>query len=328
MKRVFKWAGALLALLVLALAGAVGWIGVTWSMDHPDTPLPQIVAATDAETIAHGEYIVHAVAHCSSCHSAQDKPGDTDVDFDAPLSGGYTIEAGPFGTYTAANLTPHATGIADMSDGEVARVIRHGVNRHGSLSPIMRLAVGPMSDDDLTAIISWLRAQEPVDVVRPGPEYGMLAKALSRRFTPRFSEAPPYVPPGGISVERGRYLALGPAFCSGCHTNMDPLAGFAPIGEPLSGGMIDPDMKNPGYEIVAPNLTPDPRTGHLTSWSEDAFVARFGAGRAIPGSSMPWEAFQRMTEEDVRSIYRFLRSLEPVENETGPSYRKKGSFRP
>jgi hypothetical protein len=43
---------------------------------------------------------------------------------------------------------------------------------------------------------------------------------------------------------------------------------------------------------------------------------------------MPWENFQRMTEEDLRSIYRFLRSLDPVEHQTGPTYRPKGSFRP
>jgi mono/diheme cytochrome c family protein len=185
-----------------------------------------------------------------------------------------------------------------------------------------------MSDEDLTAVISWLRTLEPVEAAQPGPAYGILAKALSARFKPRMGEAPPYAPPGEISVERGRYLAAGPAFCAGCHTRFDPLQGFAPVGAPLAGGLPEPDPKRSDHEIVPPNLTPDPGTGHITAWSEDQFVARFRAGRLLDSSSMPWENFQRMTDEDVRSIYRFLRSLEPVEYETGPTHRKKGSFKP
>jgi mono/diheme cytochrome c family protein len=327
MKRVLKWAGAVLAVLVLALAGAVGWVSATWSMDHPDTPLPDIVATADPEVIARGEYVVHAVAHCSTCHASREGLGETEVDVDAPLVGGYVIKAGPFGTYTAVNLTSHPTGIGGMTDAEVARVIRHGVSRDGKLVPIMRLAVGAMSDEDLTAVISYLRSLEPLEAEQPGPAFGILAKALSRRFTPRLDAPPADVPAGEISVERGRYLAMGPAFCSGCHTPVDPMAGFAPAGPPLSGGAPEPDPVNPGYELVAPNLTPHAGTGHITDWSEDQFVARLRAGRLIATSFMPWEAFQRMTEEDVRSLYRFLRSLEAVEHETGPTYRRKGSFR-
>lgn len=328
MKRAFKWAGVLVAVLFLAGAGAVGWVQATWNFDHPDTPLPQIQASSDPQTIARGEYIAHAVAHCSACHSSREGLEDHEVSLDAPLVGGYRIEAGPFGTYTAANLTSHASGIGDMSDAEIARVIRHGVGRDGRLLPIMLLAVGDMSDEDLTAVVSWLRSLEPIEVPRPGPVYGILAKALSARFAPRVREVPAHVPPGEVSTERGRYLATGPAFCAGCHTRFDPMAGFAPVGPPLAGGMPEVDPRRPDHEIVAPNLTPDPRSGHITAWSEDQFVARLRAGRVIESSTMPWENFQRMTEEDLRSIYRFLRSLDPVDYHTGPTYRPKGSFRP
>jgi hypothetical protein len=40
-------------------------------------------------------------------------------------------------------------------------------------------------------------------------------------------------------------------------------------------------------------------------------------------SYMPWEFFARMTDDDLRAIYRYLRSLPPVHNETGPSIRPK-----
>ena len=37
---------------------------------------------------------------------------------------------------------------------------------------------------------------------------------------------------------------------------------------------------------------------------------------------MPWDAFQRLTETDVRSLYRFLRSLAPVKHYVGPTVRR------
>jgi mono/diheme cytochrome c family protein len=327
MKRFAKWGGIVLGVIVLAATGLVGWVQVTWSADHPDTPLPAIAATDDPETIARGEYIVQAVAHCSTCHQPAEYTDARRLVPGAPLEGGYTILAGPFGTFTAANITPHADGIGGMTDGEIARVVRHGVNRSGRLSPVMHLAVGPMSDEDLTAVVSWLRAQEPVAGRRVDSKFGILGKALAGRFEPRMDAAPAHVPAGGISVERGRYLADGPAMCAGCHTPTDPMAGFAPTGPAYSGGVPEADAVNAGFEITAPNLTPDPRTGHIARWTEDQFVARFASGRVIDGSIMPWEAFGLMTEEDVRSIYRYLRTIAPVERETGPTHRRKGSFK-
>jgi len=70
-----------------------------------------------------------------------------------------------------------------------------------------------------------------------------------------------------------------------------------------------------------PNLTPDPKTGVTARLTEDQFVARFRAGRILPGSPMPWQAFSRMAEDDLRAIYRFLKSLPPHENDTGPAVR-------
>jgi mono/diheme cytochrome c family protein len=329
MKRLAKWVGVVLGVVALIVVAGIVWVQLTWSVDHPDTPFPPITASDDPEVIARGAYLVHAVAHCSTCHQPADQVAGRLLDTGAPLAGGYVIEAGPFGTFTAANLTPAVTGIGTMTDGELARAIRYGIGRDGKLSPMMRFAVGPMADEDVQAIISYLRVQEPVDAERDGPVFGFVAKALSSRFSARMEEAPEYVPPGDVSVARGRYLASGPAFCQGCHSPHDPLSGFQLSGPAFSGAAeAEPDQDNPRYEIMAPNLTPDPGTGHIAEWSEEAFVARFRSGRVVHGSPMPWEAYAHLTEEDVRSIYLFLQTLEPVERATGPVYREKGSFRP
>lgn len=326
MKRALKILGLVLGLALLTGMGFVVYVQVAYNVDFPDTPMPAIAARTDAATIARGEYLVHAVAHCSTCHAPAERLRSRTVDFTQPLVGGFTWELGPFGSvgsFTARNLTPHATGIGGMTDAQLARAIRHGVDERGKLSPMMRIAVGPMSDEDLTAIISWLRAQPAVEAKQPAYELGFLGKVVALDFTPRREPPPAHVPEGEISVARGKYLAEGPAACAGCHTPHDPMAGFSRSGALFSGeAEAEEDPTDPAQEIIAPNLTPDPATGHIAQWSEDAFVARFRGGRIIRGSKMPWEAFARLSENDVRSIYRYLRTVPPAKRAVGPTVRR------
>jgi mono/diheme cytochrome c family protein len=133
---------------------------------------------------------------------------------------------------------------------------------------------------------------------------------------------PPATTPTEVGVERGAYMANGLAACVGCHTERSMATG-AFTGPPFGGGAPMELEGKPDLEAIPPNLTPDTATGRIAAWTEEAFVARFHAGRAIAESPMPWEFFARTSDEDLRSIYRYLRSLAPVHRETGPSIRPK-----
>ena len=74
---------------------------------------------------------------------------------------------------------------------------------------------------------------------------------------------------------------------------------------------------------MPPNLTPDARTSPIGTWTEDTFVARFRQGELVSGTPMPWGAYARMTDEDLRSVYRYLRTLPPFEHATGPVIQPK-----
>ncbi len=74
----------------------------------------------------------------------------------------------------------------------------------------------------------------------------------------------------------------------------------------------------PGTFFNAPNLMPDPTTGHLTSWNFAVFKNRFRAGHAFPDSLMPWANFARMSADDLKAIWNYLRSLPPIPHATGP----------
>jgi mono/diheme cytochrome c family protein len=321
-KRILKVFAALIALVLVAVVALIIYVNVKYNVDFPSTPMPAITARKDAETIARGEYLVHAVAHCSTCHGPADLVKQHLLDTTKPLVGGNVWDAGMFGTFVARNLTPDETGIGRLTDGQLARTIRHGVDSRGKLSPFMRIGVNQMSDEDLTAVISYLRAQAPVEAKRPYYDLGFIGKVVMLDFGPRMTPPPAHVPEGQVSVERGKYLAEGPAACVTCHTPRDAMSGFTPSGPLFSGeNEAQEDETNPSQEIIPPNLTPDPTTGHISTWTEEMFVARFKGGRVIKGSIMPWDAFQRMTDADLRSLYRFLKSLPPTKHRVGPTVR-------
>jgi mono/diheme cytochrome c family protein len=314
MKRAFRHitvgTGALLLTLIV-------FVEVTWDRTF-EAPLPEIEASTDPAVVEHGGYLVYHAANCSSCHTSPAQQAALRAGGRPPLSGGTALEI-PFGTIRFPNLTPDVeTGIGRLSDAELARALRHGVRRDGR--PALAMEFQNLADDDLAAILSFLRAQAPVRNPVPDHELNFIGRAVSAFvIRPKGPAAPPpAAAPRGATVERGRYLAWHVAECYACHTNRDMVSGKA-LGAPFAGGRQLPDDDDPSRVFVTPNLTPDPATGRMASWSEEQFVARFRGGRVYPGSHMPWEAFAGMTDDDLRAIYRYLRTLTPVVSPTGPA---------
>lgn len=312
----------------LGLAGYLGFAVATAEsrLTFPDVPMPQVSASTDPAVIARGRYLVYGPAHCQQCHGLDDRNAVALLAQETPLSGGMEFAMGPIGTSWAANLTPDPeTGIGGRSDGELARAIRSGVMHDGRLSMLMNFSGARLSDQDLVAVISFLRSQPPVKRAVPPGQTGLLMKALLpvTPLTPR-ATAPAHVPESNSpSVERGEYLVEHAAMCADCHSPWD-MATFTPMEPRLGGSQPDPSHgDDTDYEYVAPNLTSSPVgiTGKLT---EDQFIDRIRQGRVHLSSIMPWENLQRTSDADLRSIYRYLRTVPPSDRDAGPSRRKKG----
>jgi hypothetical protein len=77
--------------------------------------------------------------------------------------------------------------------------------------------------------------------------------------------------------------------------------------EPVRRGGVDPALW-----FLPPNITPLPGSGLAKFPDRATFVARFQVGgRQHAGSPMPWEAFSRMTPEDLGALYEYLTSVPP-----------------
>jgi mono/diheme cytochrome c family protein len=300
--------------IVLVIVAIVGYIQLSWNKTF-DAPYPDITASTDPVLIERGRYLAYGPSHCATCHVPMDKIMDVENGLQMPMIGGWNEFVPGFGTFRAPNLTPDPeTGIGKLTDAQLARTIRYGVKHDGTLLPPFMLFQG-MSDEDLTAVISFLRSQEPVrNVVEPS-EYGFVAKAVIT-FGLLKPEGPEGTPPKSIqqdtTIEYGKYIAHNLGNCLGCHVKIDETGNQ--VNSNFAGGGIFPaNPHSNGDAVVSPNLTPHKGTGVMTEWDEAFFIDRFKGGRLHPGSPMPWGAFSRMTENDLKALYRYLHSLEPVD---------------
>jgi len=314
-----KFLLGVVAVLLLVVVVAVVFVASRQHLTF-DAPLPGVTASSDSAVISRGRYVVRELANCANCHGDPTQTERLMAGEDVPLSGGLVFDIPP-GRILARNITPDPeTGIGSYSDGQVARALRFGVGHDGrALLPFMEMQ--GLSDEDLAAVVSYLRTQPPVRNAVPMHTFTLLgrvvrATVLAEPVGPK--QTPPHESPRGATVENGRYLVESVVNCGGCHTLRDFRTG-AFIGPHLAGGQM-PDEHVPGRTWAPPNLTSDPTTGRLARFTEDAFVERMRAGRAYPGSPMPWQSFQRLDEDDLRAIYRYLKTVPPAVNEVGPPY--------
>jgi hypothetical protein len=71
------------------------------------------------------------------------------------------------------------------------------------------------------------------------------------------------------------------------------------------------------------NLTPEPNTG-LGIWTEEMFIKAIRTGRHMGVSRpinppMPWPAYRNATDEDLKAVYAYLRTIKPIVNHV-PAY--------
>ena len=305
---------SIVLIIVIVIGGLFTYVLTSWNKDF-DAPYPEIKASTDSAVIARGEYLAYGPGHCAYCHIPPSQLPAVAAGEHVPLSGGWEMAIPP-GTFRAPNITPDKeTGIGNLSDAEIARALRYMVKHDNKfMLPVMEFT--EMSDDDITAIVSFLRSMEPVNNVVPPSEYSFLGKALLA-FGALKPQGPRKTPPVSVKQDStanyGSYIANNVANCLGCHTARDLKTG-AFTGPVFAGGFVmpaeyDPEME--GYTFITPNLTPDKASGVMALWDEETFVERFQAGRLQPGSPMPWEAFAMMSELELKALYRYLNSLEP-----------------
>jgi mono/diheme cytochrome c family protein len=121
-------------------------------------------------------------------------------------------------------------------------------------------------------------------------------------------------------VARGAQLsAIGN--CASCHTQRG--------GKPFAGGR---PLKTPFGTLYSTNITPDVDTG-IGAWAEADFLRAMHDGIDRAGRNLypafPYEHFTRVTDDDVKAIYAFIMTRDPVHARTSANHLAfPMSFRP
>lgn len=245
----------------------------------------------DSMSLRIGKKWVNSI--CAECHGSD-------------LGGNTVIEDPMIGRLYAPNLTRGIGGIGFLDNDNWLAALRHGISATGRplvLMPSMEYT--KMRKEDIGGIIAYLRTLPPVDRVNKESTFKPIAKFLlsagvfGNLFGADVIDHKAPIPENKnheTLADRGEYLTeiIG---CKGCH------------GESLTGKYTG-DPKSP----LASNLTPSGRFGNWTFKDFYTFIqtGKTREGKKVINRYMPWQAYSRLPESELKAIYTFLKSLNPA----------------
>jgi len=312
---------ALVALVVAGISLTIGWRPILGPRARPLTSRKFEVTP---QRLERGRYIFNSAAGCVDCHSEHDAVGQDHVVLSGMQGSG---EVMPFsdlpGRVVAPNLTPdRETGAGAWSDDQIARAIREGISHDGrALFPMMPYQhYRQMSDEDLASVVVYMRSLPPIHHELPKTEIISPVKYLMRT-APEPVTAAVSAPDPSNRVQWGGYL-VNMAGCDDCHTPM--LQGKPLPGLNFAGGQV---FKGAWGTTVSANITPD--ASGIGYYDEALFiqVMRTGYVKARRlDTLMPVEEFRGLTDDDLKAMFAYLRTLKPVrhrvDNTEPPTYCK------
>jgi mono/diheme cytochrome c family protein len=280
---ILKWGGAgSAALLTVAIlvAGAFLTNGL-FLLGSRSAAAPNIRVAVTPSQIQRG----HAISDsfCGACHSRTGTlTGGVDIGSDLPIR---------IGSFVSANLTP-AGQLRHWSDGQIFRAIRNGIAANGRWLIIMSYTnAGRLSDDDIEAVIAYIRSQPAAGEITPDPPDRlnplgliMLGAGMLPRGKPVLSGAN-QAPAKSATARYGEYI-LSYQDCRECH------------GADLKGG-------------IQGQLAPvGPGLDFVKDWKPEEFISTMRTGVDPTGhelgKQMPWEPIGRMDDVELTAIYQYL----------------------
>jgi len=284
--RYARWAAYAVACLAIpAVTAALALVSAGLIRAHAPgaAQAPSLKVAVTADRVERGFEITESF--CSDCHSPHEN---------ARLTGGVDLGAHlgtPLGSFVSANLTP-AGALSHWTDGEIFRAIRHGVSADGHKLFLMSLTnAAHLSDDDIQAVIAYLRSMPAAGSPTPEPpdHFTALGAALYGLMALKHPETPVEgvvtAPERGATAQFGGYI-VSYNDCALCH------------GPDLSGGV-------PGQ---LPPIGPD--LALVRQWTLDQFIATFHTGVDPNGHKiegrMPWKEIGTMKDDDLAALYAYL----------------------
>ena len=313
MKRVLKILGILVGALLLIVAVGALYIHFSAPPSYAYSPPREYPVDMSPEQIAEGTRIAQTM--CVQCHMSPD----------GKLGGAKMDDAPEFGEIYSSNITQDPDyGINDYTNAELAYLLRTGMKRNGEYAPPYMPKFPNLSDNDVSAIIAFLKSDNPL--VQPShqptvePKLSFFSNFLLKvAFKPLpYPEHSIDAPDESDRIAFGKYLSTAKFDCYSCHSasfeGADPMIPQNSEGFMAGGNTLH---RRNGDIVLTPNLTMDPETG-LGKWSEQDFITAVKTGKRPFGkeaNAYPMSPFALLTDREVSDIWAYLNTLKPVRNE-------------
>lgn len=303
----------LVGLLVVVVGGFALFIQLRGIPTYPTEKIDLKVELTPAR-VERGRKIVHTI--CAECHLDQKLGrliGKPIIDLPAQ-----------FGKAYSRNITQDPTyGIGAWTDGDIAFMLRTGIEKNGQYAPPWMIKLPNASDEDINSIIAFLRSNDTLvqatAVKDRIEEPSWFAKFLCFvAFKPL-----PYPdhhiadPDTNNKIVYGKYLVTEKYQCFGCHSADFATDDFlTPTNSKgyLGGGIEMPDAS--GRHIFTANITLDKETG-IGSWTEDQFVRAVKHGFRPDNRPLryPMEPYSALEDWEVKAIYAYLQTVPTIHHQ-------------
>lgn len=325
MKKLGKILLILLTVFVLALVVAISFmIGWRPFLGPKTRPLTARKFQSTPQRLQRGQYLFTTLAGCTDCHSQHNWQEHGAPVIPGTEGGGQFLDMPDLpGHVEAPNITPDVeTGAGSWTDDQLARAIREGIGHDGrALFPMMPYQKWKnMSDEDVASIVVYLRSLPPIHHQTQPTQIIFPVKYLIRS-APEPVTLPVMSPNPSDQIEYGKYLVTV-AGCGECHT---PQIKGAPIpGMDLAGGWM---MRGPWGAAATANITQD--ASGIGYYDEALFMQTLRTGYVKArklNSIMPFGDFKNLTDQDLKAIFAYLRTVKPVkhrvDNSLPPTYCK------
>lgn len=280
--KILKWTGRVLVGVVVVIMVGIGAVYAisSWQLNHPEpaAPLADIFIPASAEAIQRGEHLVKTHG-CIGCHGEG-------------MAGRVAFEHPLFGRAVAPNLPKL---LRDYSVSVLDAGIRQGIGHDGrALWMMPSEEYHYFTDDDVKALLAYLKTQPVVDNELPKPSAGPLLRTLLvlgklETANKAVQSATPMIYDSQLEPQlaRGEYIAR--TSCSNCHG--------ADFKGTAKGPMTTPDL------II------------VKAYNRDDFGQLMRQGIPMGGRELDLmkevalNNFKNLTEQEVIDLHLFLQSL-------------------
>jgi mono/diheme cytochrome c family protein len=259
-------------------------------------------ASAQSDLVKRGDYLVNTIMTCGNCHTPKGPPA---VIAGKDFSGGLSWDEPPF-KVTAPNITQDKdTGIGGWSDADIKKLLRTGQRPNGvQIAEVMPTAFyGIITDNDMNAIVAYLRTLKPVANKVADPIYKM---QIPHHAFPG-AEKPYTEAMLNDKLKKGFYLAtIG--HCMECHTPMGPRG--REFADKLGIGGFE--FPGPWGKSVSRNITPS-KTKGIGAWTDAQIKTVITTGVDKDGNHlkppMGFGYYAHMTDSDLNDLIAWLHTV-------------------